>query len=66
MLGAHEIEVYSTADGCQLARHERSRPARVLPDPVQDSVPLARVLRALPDSGVHRQPLSVYQDLIDG
>ena len=66
VLGAQEIEVYSTLDGRRLARHERGRPARVLPDPVENSVPLARVLRALPDPEVHRRPLSVYQDLIDG
>ena len=66
VLGAREIEIYSTLDGRRLARHERGRPARVLPDPVDDSVPLARVLRALPDTEVHRRPLSVYQDLIDG
>ena len=66
VLGAREIEIYSTLDGRRLARHERGRPARVLPDPVDDSVPLARVLRALPDPEVHHRPLSVYQDLIDG
>lgn len=66
VLGATEIEVYSTLDGRRLARHERGRPARVLPDPVENSVALARVLRALPDPEVHRRPLSVYQDLIDG
>jgi hypothetical protein len=66
VLGAHEIEVYSTVDGRRLARHERGRPAKVLPDPAEDSVPLAQVLRALPDPEVHRRPLSVYQDLIDG
>jgi hypothetical protein len=66
VLGAQEIEVYSTADGRRLARHERGRPARVLPDPSENSVPLARVLQALPDPEVHRRPLSVYQDLIDG
>jgi hypothetical protein len=58
VLGAEQIEVY-TVDGRRLARHERGRPARVLPDPVGDSVPLAEVLRALPDPEVHRRPLSV-------
>jgi transposase len=66
VLGARELEVYSTVDGHRLARHERGRPHRVLPDPVQDSVPLAQVLQALPDPDVHTRPLSVYQDAIDG
>jgi len=66
VLGASEIEAYSMLDGCRLARHERGRPARVLPDPAQDSVSLAQVLRALPAPEVHRRPLSVYQDAIDG
>lgn len=66
VLGARELEAYSTLDGRRLARHERGRPAKVLPDPAEDSVPLAQVLQALPDPEVHRRPLSVYQDLIDG
>jgi hypothetical protein len=66
VLGAEEIEVYCTLDGHRLARHERGRPARVLPDPVAGSVSLAQVLRALPDPDVHQRPLSVYQDAIDG
>jgi hypothetical protein len=66
VLGATELEVYSMADGRRIARHERGRPARILPDPVENSMPLAKVLRALPDPEVHRRPLSVYQDLIDG
>ena len=37
-------------DGRRLARHERGRPARVLPDPVENSVSLAQVLSALPGS----------------
>ena len=53
-------------DGRRLARHERGRPAKVLPDPVQDSVSLASVLDALPIVDVHRRPLSAYQELIDG
>ena len=65
-LGPEEIEVYSTSDGRRLARHERGRPARVLPDPVEPSVSLAQVLGALPEPEVHRRPLSVYQRLIDG
>jgi hypothetical protein len=66
VLGERELEVYSTVDGRRLARHERGRPARVLPDPVENSVPLAQVLQALPDPEVHQRPLSVYQDAIDG
>jgi transposase len=66
VLGHQEIEIYSTQNGRRLARHERGRPAKVLPDPVENSVPLAQVLRALPQPEVHQRPLSVYQDLIDG
>jgi transposase len=66
VLGAEEIEVYSTSDGRRLARHQRGRPARVLPDPTAPSVSLAQVLGALPEPEVHRRPLSVYQQLIDG
>jgi hypothetical protein len=66
VLGQRELEIYSTVDGRRLARHERGRPARVLPDPVEDSVSLAQVLSALPDPEVHRRPLSVYEDAIDG
>jgi transposase len=66
VLGQQELEAYSTVDGRRLARHERGRPHRILPDPVQDSMPLAQVLQALPDPEVHQRPLSVYQDAIDG
>lgn len=66
VLGHQEIEIYSTTDGRRLARHERGRPAKILPDPVENSVPLAQVLKALPQPEVHQRPLSVYQDLIDG
>ena len=66
VLGEREIEAYSLHDGRRLARHERGRPARVLPDPVSDSQPLAQVLGALPQPDVHRRPLAIYQDLIDG
>ena len=66
VLGPEELEVYSTVDGGRLARHERGRPARVLPDPTENSVSLAKVLGALPVTEVHRRPLSVYQELIDG
>ena len=66
VLAERELEVYSTVDGRRLARHERGRPARVLPDPVEGSVSLAQVLQALPDPEVHRQPLSVYQHALDG
>ena len=66
VLGPEEIEIYSTTDGRRLARHVRGRPAKVLPDPVERSVSLAQVLDALPEPEVHRRPLSVYQQLIDG
>jgi len=66
VLGETELEVYSTVDGRRLARHERGRPHRVLPDPVEGSVSLAAVLQALPEPEVHQRPLSVYQEAIDG
>jgi hypothetical protein len=66
VLGARELEVYSTADGGRLARHERGRPARILPDPAADSVSLAEVLGALPDPEVHRRPLRVYEEAAGG
>lgn len=66
VLGERELEIYSTVDGRRLARHQRGRPARVLPDPVEDSVSLAQVLQALPDPEIHTRPLSVYQAVIDG
>lgn len=66
VLGHQEIEVYSTIDLRRLARYERGRPVRVLPDPTEDSVSLAAVLGALPAVDVHRRPLSVYQQAIDG
>jgi transposase len=47
-----------------LARHERGRPARVLPDPVENSMPLAAVLEAMPDPHVHRRPLERYEEAI--
>jgi len=66
VLGAAELEVHSLHDGRRIARHERGRPARLLPDPVEDSVSLAQVLSALPDPEVHRRPLSRYEETIDG
>ena len=66
VLGAEEIEVHSTVDGRRLARHERGRPVRILPDPIEESVSLAQVLSALPDPEVHRRPLDRYQEAIDG
>ncbi|MCA1700595.1 MAG: DDE-type integrase/transposase/recombinase [Actinobacteria bacterium] len=66
VLGPAELEVYSTTDGRRIARHERGRPAIVLPDPVENSVSLATVLDAMPTVEVHRRPLSTYQKLIDG
>jgi hypothetical protein len=66
VLGPTELEVYSMADGRRIARHERGRPALVLPDPVENSMSLATVLDAIPQVEVRRRPLSVYQELIDG
>ena len=66
VLGPAELEVYSTLDGRRIARHERGRPNKVLPDPVENSVSLASVLDAMPRVEVHRRPLSSYQELIDG
>lgn len=66
VLGPSELEVYSTVDGRRIARHQRGRPNKVLPDPVQNSVSLATVLDAMPQVEVHRRPLDVYQELIDG
>ena len=66
VLGATEIEVYSLLDGRLVCRHERGRPKIVLPDPAENSVPLARVLESIPKVEVHHRPLSVYQELIDG
>jgi transposase len=66
VLGATELEVRSTVNQRILARHERGRPHKTLPDPVRDSVPLAHVLRAMPDPEVHRRPLERYQEAIDG
>jgi Mu transposase, C-terminal domain len=66
VLGATELEVCSIHDRRILARHERGRPLKALPDPVKDSVPLAQVLSAMPDPEVHRRPLARYQEAIDG
>lgn len=44
--GASELEAHSLMDGRRLARHERGRPARVLPDPIENSVSLAHVFSA--------------------
>jgi hypothetical protein len=59
VLGPTELEVYSMADGRRIARHERGRPALVLPDPVENSMSLATVLDAIPQVEVRRRPLSV-------
>lgn len=66
VLGATELEVHSLLDGRRIAHHERGRPTRVLPDPVENSVSLAQVLSALPDPEVHRRSLARYQEAIDG
>jgi transposase len=64
VLSAEELEVYSRGSGERLARHRRGQPARVLPDPAQESVPLAAVLAALPDPEVHARPLSLYEEAL--
>jgi Integrase core domain len=66
VLGAEELEVYSTGDGRLLCRHRRGRPERVLPDPAAGSVELAEVLGALPKPEIHRRPLSVYDEASRG
>ena len=66
VLGASELEVYSTVDGRRMARHERGAPKLVLPDPTQSSVELAEVLGALEDPEIHRRPLSVYDEAAHG
>jgi transposase len=66
LLGAREIEAYSTLDGRRLARHRRGQPAKILPDPHEDSVPLAMVLGALPEIEVHTRPLARYEEALGG
>lgn len=60
------MEIYSPLTGVRLARYERGRPARVVPDPEEDCVPLAEVLGALPNEEVHRRPLSLYEEAAHG
>src|SRR3712207_5683800 len=62
VLGTREVEVRSSRTGELLASYERGRPERVLPDPAQNSVPLAEVIGALPEHDVHRRPLSIYEE----
>jgi hypothetical protein len=67
VLGATEMEVYSPTTGVRLARYERGRSSRVLPDPEEGSIPLAEVLGALPsEEEVHRRPLSIYEEAAHG
>lgn len=68
VLGTEEIEVRSLGanPGGPVARHGRGRPEKVLPDPSRESVPLAEVLGALPDEEVHRRPLSIYEQALQG
>ncbi len=66
VLGDQELEVRSLDDRRLIARHERGRPNLVLPDPVEDSVPLAQVLRAMADPEVHRRLLARYDEAIGG
>jgi hypothetical protein len=58
--------VYSRSSDDLLARHRRGQPARLLSDHERDSLPLAPVLRALPDPDVHARPLSVYEEATRG
>ncbi len=64
VLGAAELEVRHPGSGTLVCRHDRGRPRLALPDPAQDSVDLATVLDALPDTEVHTRPLASYQELI--
>lgn len=64
VLGAAEIEVRDLRSARLVCRHERGRPALVLPDPEADSVDLATVLGALPEAEVHSRALSTYEELI--
>lgn len=64
VLGATELEVRRLEGGALICRHERGRPALVLPDPEAGSVELASVLGALPDAEVHTRPLAAYEELI--
>lgn len=72
VLGEGEIEVYSQGASDRpaklLANYERGRPEKVLPDPKEDSVALAKVLGALPTevAEVHRRPLSIYEEVVQG
>jgi Mu transposase-like protein len=66
VLGADELEAYSTVDGRPLCRHRRGRPERLLPDPEAGSVELAEVLRAHPEPDIHRRPLSLYDRAAHG
>jgi len=64
VLGANEIEIRLIGSGRLVCRHERGRPALVVPDPAADSVDLATVLGALPSPEVHSRSLSTYEQLI--
>lgn len=66
VLGADELEAYSTVDGRLLCRHRRGRPERVLPDPANGSVELAEVLGAHPEPDIRRRPLSLYDQATRG
>lgn len=66
VLGAAEIEIRELETARLICRHERGRPALVLPDPARDSVDLATVLGALPKAEVHSRSLSTYEEAISG
>lgn len=67
VLGAQEIEVHAVQTGKLVASYERGRPERVMPDPKEETVALAKVLGALPhEEEVHRRPLSIYEEVVAG
>jgi transposase len=66
VLGAEEVEARDPYSGKLIAHYQRDRPGRVVADPAEESVPLAKVLKALPSEEVHTRPLSLYEEAILG
>ncbi len=69
VLGAQEVEARvldEVGSGKLIAHYERDRPGRVVADPAEESVPLAKVLSALPSEEVHTRPLSLYEEVVLG
>lgn len=69
VLGAQEVEARVLDEphsGKLIAHYERDRPGRVVADPAEESVPLAKVLSALPSEEVHKRPLSLYEEALLG